>query len=259
MNDYTGIEPGGQDFSHLIAPHRLAPEQATAFLAEARKFDAEAEQALANARRLNAEGDIFAAQAALTHIQLEGAEFNRKVNLSSDVFHHIYFYDEEVNLKSVTECIARLAFWHRTEPDCDMEITIMSPGGSVIAGFALYDFIGQLRRAGHKITTASLGMAASMAATLLQAGDIRAMGKESWMLLHEGGLEVKGTAGQVEDALAWNEKLRTRIANVFVDRAQAAKPDTKLTLDLLQKNWHRADWWISASEALELGLVDEIR
>ena len=46
----------------------------------------------------------------------------------------------------------------------------------VIAGLALYDFIQTLRRKGHKVTTVSYGMAASMAGILLQAGDVRVMG-----------------------------------------------------------------------------------
>ena len=63
-----------------------------------------------------------------------------------------------------------------------MEIVFSSPGGGIISGFELFDFMQDLRSKGHKITTGSLGYAASMAGILLQAGDVRWIGHQSWMI-----------------------------------------------------------------------------
>lgn len=258
MNEYdqTGSTWNPAHHSYPIPPV-ISVEQGQMFMAEARKFEAEA-------RRLNAEAELFEAQAGIARINFESAKVNDEAQRAQDVFYQSFFFEDEVNAKSVGQCMDRLLLWHRTKPECNIDIVFTSPGGSVIHGFALYDFLGQLRRQGHHITTSTLGMAASMAATLLQAGDVRVMSEESWLLLHQGGLSVEGMAGQVEDALHWNQRMRDRIANVFVTRAaEAAKTNSQVTnplsLEELTKNWNRADWWVDAREALKLGLIDEIR
>jgi len=74
---------------------------------------------------------------------------------------------------------------------------------------ALYDYVRGLRRQGHHVTTSSLGYAASMAGILLQVGDKRIMGAESWLLIHEGSFGAVGSVGQVEDTVEWSRRSRT--------------------------------------------------
>ena len=146
----------------------------------------------------------------------------------------------------------RLTEWSRVDPKCSIEIVFSSPGGSIIDGFELFDFIQELRAKGHKITTGSLGMAASMAGILLQAGDVRWIGHQSWVMIHRAAFGAIGKTYEVEDEVKLVKRIEERILNIFTSRS-------KLTKQKLKKNWDRKDWWIDADECVELGLVDEIR
>jgi ATP-dependent Clp protease protease subunit len=147
--------------------------------------------------------------------------------------------------------MAQLSTWNRTEPGSAIQIVFNSPGGEVTSGLALYDFILSLRADGHHITTTSLGMAASMAGILLQAGDTRSMASEAWLLIHEASFGVSGSFGDVEDRVKWIERIQDRILDIFAARSN-------LTKGQIKRRWHRKDWWLSSDEALTLGFIDEI-
>ena len=146
----------------------------------------------------------------------------------------------------------KLTQWSRLNPKCPMEIIFSSPGGSIIDGFELFDFIQDLRSRGHHITTGTLGMAASMAGILLQAGDTRWVGGQAWVMIHRAAFGAFGKTYEVEDEVEFVKRIEGRILDIFTSRS-------KLTKQKIKKNWDRKDWWISADEALELHLVDEIR
>jgi len=78
--------------------------------------------------------------------------------LATDKFHHIYVFDSVVSDQSVEKCINQLTQWMRRDADCDIEIIFFSPGGGVVSGMALFDFIQRVRRAGHHVTTMTLGI-----------------------------------------------------------------------------------------------------
>ena len=78
----------------------------------------------------------------------------------------LYRFNTGVDKTHVNDCMLKLTQWSRRHPKCDIEIVFSSGGGSIIDGFVLFDFIQELRSKGHKVTTGSLGMAASMAAIL---------------------------------------------------------------------------------------------
>ena len=213
--------------------------------AEAAKFQAEALHAAANARGATAEAEQ-------SEIDLAEARRAETAELAGDKYYKTYSFTRAVDDGSISSCIERLSFWSRTEPGCAITIIFNSPGGSVIAGLALCDFIMQLRRAGHEITTLALGHAASMAGILLQAGDVRVMGKESWLLIHEIQFSAIGKIGEIEDTTKWVKKIQARVLSIFAARS-------KLTVRQLEKRWKRQDWWLDSDEALKLGLVDEVR
>ena len=146
----------------------------------------------------------------------------------------------------------RLTEWHRINPKCDIEIIFSSPGGSIIDGFELFDHIQYLRYEGHHITTGSLGYAASMAGVLLQAGDVRWIGHQAWMMIHRAAFGAWGKTFEVEDEVKFVKRIEERILDIFTSRSN-------LTRNRIKRNWDRKDWWISADEALELKLVDEVR
>ena len=133
-----------------------------------------------------------------------------------------------------------------------MEIVFSSPGGSIIDGFELFDFIQDLRTSGHKIITGSLGMAASMAGILLQAGDHRWIGHQCWLMIHRAAFGAIGKTYEIEDEVKLVKRIEGRIVDIFTKRS-------KLTRLKIKRNWDRKDWWIDADECLTMGLVDEIR
>ena len=175
----------------------------------------------------------------------------------SDLFHHAYNLDEKIDEKSVKAAINTLTAWHRQDPNCDITIYINSPGGSIIDGLALIDFLLELRREGHKITTIALGIAASMAGVVLQSGDVRVMGANAILLIHEGSLGAIGSFAEVEDRVALMHLFHERILDLFEDRAKPI--NAKTNKNFIKKNWSRRDWWLDSSTAKTLGFCDEIR
>lgn len=244
-------------------PYKPTPEEVAA---NVKKAEAEAEKALAEAEAARKLADKNAADAKLAGVEVKEAEYRlvktkyeadrehekRQDELAAHKYHHVYLFKGPVADDSVSKCMDQLTLWHRNEPKCDMEVIFNSPGGGVVSGMALWDHIQYLRAAGHKITTSTVGMAASMAGILLQAGDVRIMGKESWLLIHEGSFGAMGSVGEVEDTVEWVKKIGDRIADIFASRSKMSKAAIK-------RKWHRKDWWISSDEALRLGFVDEVR
>ena len=95
-------------------------------------------------------------------------------------------------------------------------------------------------------------MAASMAGILLQAGDTRWIGQQAWLMIHRAAFGAYGKTFEIEDEVKFVKRIEERILDIFTSRS-------KLTRNRIKRNWERKDWWISAEEALELGLIDDVR
>jgi ATP-dependent Clp endopeptidase proteolytic subunit ClpP len=208
--------------------------------------------AKAKVREANAAAAKLEAEAAMAEIELEATRRVEQDLLASNLYHHVYVFDGTVGAQTVQHCIKTLTLWHRTSPGCDIEIVFNSPGGSVTDGLALFDYIQTIRRQGHHVTTVALGIAASMAGILLMAGDTRAIGAESWLMIHEAAFGTSGKTGEVEDMVDWVKKVQERILDIFAARSTHTKAQIK-------NRWRRKDWWLSSTEALDWGFVDEVR
>ena len=222
-----------------------AAAEADKTLAEARLANAQASQAEAEARKA-------AAEAEQEELKLEEALKFRQKQKATDEENFLYRFNKDVSAHSVAACMSKLTEWARLSPGCDIEIVFSSPGGSIIDGFELFDFIQDLRGRGHKITTGSLGMAASMAGILLQAGGTRWIGHQAWMMIHRAAFGAIGKTYEVEDEVKLVKRIEERCLDIFVSRSKLSKIKIK-------RNWDRKDWWIDADECLDLGLVDEVR
>lgn len=229
-------------------PEYRSPEEITATI---KKLNAETEAHLAEARKTTAEAIDAEIKAEESKLRFSRMERDHQIKWAEDVDNHLYRFSGAVSAESVTDCIKKLTHWSRMDPGCDIEIIFSSPGGSIIPGFELFDFIQTLRSRDHHITTGSLGYAASMAGILLQAGDTRWIGHQSWMMIHRAAFGAFGKTFEVEDEVKFIKRIEERIINIFTTRSDLSKTRIK-------RNWDRQDWWISADECLEMNLVDKI-
>lgn len=145
--------------------------------------------------------------------------------------------------------IAQLLFLEQQDPKKDIKIYINSPGGSVTAGLAIYDTMQYVK---SDVMTICLGIAASMAATLLAAG---AKGKRfalpnSEVLIHQvmGGVEGQAVDIEIEarQILRVKQKINTLLAK-----------HTSQPLEKIEKDSDR-NFWMTAKEAKEYGVIDAI-
>lgn len=145
--------------------------------------------------------------------------------------------------------IAQLLFLEHEDPKKEIKIYINSPGGSVYAGLAIYDTMQYVK---PEVATICVGMAASMGAVLLGAGK---KGKRfalpnSMILLHQvmGGAE--GQASEVEITARQILKLKERLNTTLAKH-------TGQPIGKIDKDTDR-DFYMTASEAKEYGLIDEV-
>lgn len=161
----------------------------------------------------------------------------------------IIFLGGEVNDVTADLIVAQLLFLEAEDPDKDIQLYINSPGGSISAGFAIYDTMQYIK---PDVSTICIGMAASMGAFLLAAG---AKGKRfslpnAEIMLHQ---PLGGTQGQAEDIRIHAERIiRTREAINRILSERTAQP-----LDKISKDTDR-DFFMTALEAKEYGIIDEV-
>lgn len=137
-------------------------------------------------------------------------------------------------------------------PKKDIEIILTSPGGSIIAGFALYDRIQQVRRLGYHVTVGTLGYAASMAGVLLQAGDTRWIGREAVMLIHEATTIGFGKLSEIKNEAKFTELLQDRLVRILAERSVMTEVE-------INKAMQGTDWWLTSEDVIALGFADEVR
>ena len=218
----------------------------------AAKYGAEADRATAEANKSQAEAELNQLAVELTTFDLESKRRMEESVLALDEFHHVFRFHAPVTDSSVEKIMDRFTHWHRiSDEPLNVKLQIYSPGGGIVSGNALFDFLQEWKGYGHHLTTVSRGYAASMGGIILQAGHVRQMGKESWMLIHEGSGGAQGSVGEIEDTVEWHKKMVKRFAEILAERST-------MTVKQIERKWHRTDWWLDAQEALDLKLIDEI-
>ena len=233
----------------VIDPAKLA--------AEIEKLPAEAEAARAEAALAFAETREAAAKAEKAELELNAVREKEQARQRSDYHCRLYQFDGQVDSGSVAKCMATLREWDRLDPTCPIEIIFNSPGGAVIHGMALFDLITRLSQRGggrHHVTTGAQGYAASMGGILLQAGDVRWIGRQSYLMIHEISAGTGGKIGEMKDDVKFYDAICDRVVTIFVERAGG-----KITRKKFIDSWTRSDWWLLSDEALKLGFVDEVR
>src|SRR5438552_1696331 len=145
--------------------------------------------------------------------------------------------------------IAQMLFLQMEDGKKDLNLYINSPGGSVTAGLAIYDTMQFLT---CDVTTYCLGMAASMGAVLLCAGT---KGKRfalpnSDIMIHQVSGGAQGQASDVERQVDYMFKLKKRLIKIISQHTGKSEEQVRLDSD--------RDYYMSAAEARDYGLVDEV-
>ena len=177
--------------------------------------------------------------------------FHRRDRAAAGEARILTFYGE-VGPPSVARALEELGIWARRDPGGPIKLIFNSPGGSVLDGLALFDYLRELEADGHPITTVGMGMAASMGGVLLQAGSHRVIGRNAYMLIHEVSSIGWGKTSELEDEVAFVKRLQDRLLDILAERST-------MTRTQIARRWKRKDWWLDAGEALRYGFVDEVR
>lgn len=161
----------------------------------------------------------------------------------------VVFVDGEINDTSANLIVGQLLFLESQDTEKDISVYINSPGGSVTAGLAIYDTIQHIR---SDVQTICLGQASSMGALLLACGTHgkRFALPSSRVLVHQPWGGVQGQASDV--SLQAKEILRLKRLTVEYFALHTGKPAETIAQDM------ERDFFMSAQEALEYGLVDRI-
>jgi len=162
---------------------------------------------------------------------------------------NIIFLGTPIDDSVANAIVAQMLFLESEDPDKDIQIYINSPGGSVTAGLAIYDTMQFVK---NDIVTYCIGQCASMGAHLLAAGT---KGKRfalpnARIMIHQPSGGAQGQATEIEITYKEIQRLKESLAGTFAKH-------TGQTLKKVMKDMDR-DYFMSAEEALEYGIVDKV-
>src|SRR5438874_9391098 len=145
--------------------------------------------------------------------------------------------------------VAQLLYLAQDDQDRDIQMYINSPGGQIDAGLAIYDTMHLIQ---PQVATTCIGMAASMGAVLLGGGakSKRSSLPDSRILIHQASAGFQGTASDIEVQAREIIRMNARLQEMMA-------ADTGQTVERLAHDINR-DYWMSATEAREYGVIDMI-
>ncbi len=161
----------------------------------------------------------------------------------------IVMLSEEVNDTTATLVVAQLLYLESQDPDKDIHLYINSPGGSITAGMAIYDTMQYIK---CDVSTICVGMAASMGAFLLSSG---AKGKRfalpnSEVMIHQPSGGARGQETDIQIQARRLLKMKKHLNTILAENT--GKP-----IDVIEADCER-DYFMSANEAAEYGLIDKV-
>ena len=179
----------------------------------------------------------------------------RQLNVTQmDVFSrlmmdHIIFLGTQVDDYTANVIQAQLLYLDSADPGKEISLYINSPGGSVYAGLGIYDTMQFIQ---SDVSTICTGMAASMAAVLLVAGekDKRFALKHSRVMIHQPMGGIQGQASDIEITSREIIKLKQELYNIISEHS--GQPYDKVYAD------SDRDYWMTSQEALEYGMIDKV-
>lgn len=160
------------------------------------------------------------------------------------IFLGVPIYDDVANI-----IMGQLLFLESTNPKRDIQIYVNSPGGSVYAGLAIYDTMQYIS---SDVATICTGMAASMGAVLMSAGEAgkRTALPHSRIMIHQPLGGAQGQASDIEITYKEISKLKKELYDIL--SKHSGQPYEKIEAD------SDRDYWMTAQEAKEYGMIDEV-
>ena len=181
-----------------------------------------------------------------------GVEQTSRGERSYDIYsrllkERIIFLGEEVNDVTASLVVSQLLYLESEDPDKDINLYIMSPGGSVTAGMAIYDTMQFIK---CDVSTICMGMAASMGAFLLAGGTKgkRLALPNAEIMIHQPSGGAQGQATEIEIAAEHILKTKEKLNRILAENT--GQPYEKIKADTERDNW------MTAEEAKEYGLID---
>ena len=179
----------------------------------------------------------------------------RQLNVTQlDVFSRlmmdrIIFLGTEINDYTANVLQAQMLYLDSVDPEKDISVYVNSPGGSVSAGLGIYDTMQFIN---SDVQTICTGMAASMAAVLLVAGQKgkRAALPHSRVMIHQPMGGAQGQASDIEITAKEIQKYKKELYNIIAQHS--GQPFDKVWAD------SDRDYWMTAEEAKEYGMIDTI-
>lgn len=161
----------------------------------------------------------------------------------------IIFVNGEINDQTANLVIAQMIYLEGKDPDKDIMMYINSPGGSVVAGLAIYDTMNYIK---CDVCTICVGMAASMAAVLLSSGakNKRFALPNSEIMIHQPLGGFQGQASDIKIHADHIIKTRKLLNKILSENSGAS-------IEQIEKDTDR-DNYMSAEEAKKYGLIDKI-
>jgi len=151
------------------------------------------------------------------------------------------FFDEGITGKSVNEALKAMGSVNT------ITVHVNSPGGAVFDGLAIYNLLAQHKA---KIVVEIDGLAASAASVIAMAGDEIRMAENALMMIHPASSMAFGTADDMRDTADILEKITDNLVNIYTARTGRPREELAALVD--------NETWLTASEALELGLITDI-
>ena len=179
----------------------------------------------------------------------------RQLNVTQmDVFSRlmmdrIIFLGTEVNDYTANVIQAQLLYLDSVDSDRDINIYLNTPGGSVYAGLGIYD---TMQFIGSRVSTICTGMAASIGAVLLVAGEkgMRAALPHSRVMIHQPLGGIQGQASDIEITAREILKLKDELYQIIADHSGQ-------TMDKIRQDADR-EYWMTANEAMAYGMIDKV-
>lgn len=167
----------------------------------------------------------------------------------------IIMFTGEVNADSAQIAIAELLYLASVDDQKDITMYINSPGGSVVDGLAIYDTMNFIK---PDVSTIVVGMAASMGSLLLSGGT---KGKRyalpnAEIMIHQPSGGSKGMASDMEISWKQMEKCKEKLTR-YLTQNSGRDPENPADYEKVLHDMDR-DYWMTADEALEYGLIDKI-